>query len=342
MGSIDNGTQTIIWDYKQPIIASEINKWFYTILKAGIYDGGALTIDSGNDILIAPLHVIVETSTNLAVHVSTSTNATLTLTESTPYVTCQLTWADSETNYMDFTAKAVGDILTTDVVIGMGVYVLGTLTSFDYTSKTWGFIDRNGNIRGTGDLTIGDDVFIGGDLTIGSTALVTNLNADMLDGRHTGTSGNTIPILNASNVYSAEQIFSGNIKISNTAPQIIFEDTTSSAYDFRIRADSNVIYIDIDTGSDGTFETSNPIAQVYTGSSDTETDYPIGTIVGVYTNSGPINPARNSSDAIEYVTANNYQFCISGGTGTALSGTWRARGRTGSGAEIYYIFQRVA
>lgn len=165
MGTINNGTQTIIWDYKQELVASQINKWFYTILKAGVYDGGALSIDSGNNILISPLHVIVETSTNLAIHINTADNATLTISELTPYVTCQFTWADSETNYMDFTAKAVGDILTTDVVLGMGVYVMGTLTSFDYTSKTWGFHNRAGDLHAT-------DVFITGDFTCSGTVTI--------------------------------------------------------------------------------------------------------------------------------------------------------------------------
>ena len=138
MGAVDNGTQTILWDYKQAIDSSEINKTFYKILSPGVYDGGTLTISSGNDILIAPLQVMVETSTNQLVKISTTSNATLTLAEITPYVTCQFSWADSETNYMDFTAKAFGDITTNDIVLGMGVYVGGVLTSFDYSYKTWG------------------------------------------------------------------------------------------------------------------------------------------------------------------------------------------------------------
>jgi hypothetical protein len=138
MGAIDNGTQIILWDYKQAIDSSEINKTFYKILSPGVYDGGTLTISSGDDILIAPLQVMVETSTNQLIKISTTSNATLTLAEITPYVTCQFSWADSETNYMDFTAKAFGDITTNDIVLGMGVYVGGVLTSFDYSYKTWG------------------------------------------------------------------------------------------------------------------------------------------------------------------------------------------------------------
>jgi hypothetical protein len=43
-------------------------------------------------------------------------------------------------------------------------------------------------------------------LTVSSTTLVTNLNADLLDGYNTGTSGNTIPLLSGSNTWSNQQI----------------------------------------------------------------------------------------------------------------------------------------
>ena len=141
MGSTNYGTQTIHWRYSQPLIASDINEWLYDILTPGVYDGGTLSIDSGNDILVAPLSVLVETSTNQLVKVKTSTSVELTLAVATPYVTCQLVWVDSTTNYMDFTVKAVGDIASNDIVIGMGVYAGVTLSSFDYTDKTLGFFD---------------------------------------------------------------------------------------------------------------------------------------------------------------------------------------------------------
>lgn len=46
-------------------------------------------------------------------------------------------------------------------------------------------------------------------LTVASTTLVSNLNADMVDGAHVGTSGSAIPLLNAANTWSGTQNFSG-------------------------------------------------------------------------------------------------------------------------------------
>ena len=152
MGSIDHGTQQIYFKYGQGLVSSDLNKWFYSILKAGVYDGGALTISSGEIVQIAPLNVVVETSLNQSIHVKTTTNVLFPIDELTPYITCQMTWADSAINYMDFTAKAVGDLLSTDVIIGKGVYVMGTLTSFDYSEKTWGFFNRDGDIHSEGTI----------------------------------------------------------------------------------------------------------------------------------------------------------------------------------------------
>lgn len=47
--------------------------------------------------------------------------------------------------------------------------------------------------------------------TVASTTLVSNLNADLLDGKNTGTSGNTIPLLDGTNTWSANQTHSDNI-----------------------------------------------------------------------------------------------------------------------------------
>ena len=45
-------------------------------------------------------------------------------------------------------------------------------------------------------------------LSVTSTTVVTNLNADLLDGKNTGTSGNTIPLLDGTNTWSNTQNFS--------------------------------------------------------------------------------------------------------------------------------------
>jgi len=50
-------------------------------------------------------------------------------------------------------------------------------------------------------------------LVIASTTLVPNLNADLLDGKNTGTSGNVIPLLDGANTWSANQTLSGTNKL---------------------------------------------------------------------------------------------------------------------------------
>ncbi|MFQ6186364.1 hypothetical protein ACLMJV_31240 [Sinorhizobium meliloti] len=62
--------------------------------------------------------------------------------------------------------------------------------------------------------------------------------------RNTSTSGANVPLLDGANTWSAAQVFSSNPTISNTAPYLRFQDTTTSAYDARIRLDANNVYID--------------------------------------------------------------------------------------------------
>lgn len=135
MGSTNYGTQEIYFKYTSDITASYLNKWIDPLSRKGIVSGGGLTIVSGNNITIAPFRVILKTSTNETVHVNTTTDISFTLAEATPYVTCQFSWLNSKTNYMDITAKAIGDITDNDVIIGMGVYVATILNSFDYSEK---------------------------------------------------------------------------------------------------------------------------------------------------------------------------------------------------------------
>lgn len=294
MGATDNGTQTIIWDYKQELVASQINKWFYTILKAGVYDGGTLSISSGNNILISPLHVIVETSTNLAVHVSTSTNATLTLTELTPYVTCQFTWADSETNYMDFTAKALGSITTNDVVLGMGVYVLGTLTSFDYTSKTWGFHDRAGDLHAT-DI-YAETITTTDDIIVKSRDVYTSLYepGDIKESARLTPSpgwlscnGDAVSRTTYSNLYNAITANKGTVTITSANPGVVsltshglstgscIELTTTGTLHTNLSPNTNyyVIYVDADS-----FQLATSAANAIAGTAiDTSGGSPSGT-----------------------------------------------------------------
>ena len=69
-------------------------------------------------------------------------------------------------------------------------------------------------------------------LGVASTTLVTNLNADLLDGKNTGTSGNTIPLLDGVNTWSSLQTFTTNILMNSAAAErsITFNNGTSNVY----------------------------------------------------------------------------------------------------------------
>ena len=64
--------------------------------------------------------------------------------------------------------------------------------------------------------------------TVASTTLVANLNADMVDDKNVGTSGNTIPLLDGTNTWSGSQTFSTQLVSSvstGTAPFSIASTT---------------------------------------------------------------------------------------------------------------------
>lgn len=81
------------------------------------------------------------------------------------------------------------------------------------TGSNWEMARDTGNIVQTGG-TYETSQFISNvttgtaPLTVASTTKVTNLNADLLDGKDTGTSGNKIPLLDGINTWSALQTHS--------------------------------------------------------------------------------------------------------------------------------------
>lgn len=81
---------------------------------------------------------------------------------------------------------------------------------------------------------------------------------------------------------------------------------------------------------------------IYAGSSNSNTSFPIGTIVAAQVVSGT-EIVRNASNAIRIDDGTNYAYVVNAiGAGAALSGTWRARGFSGAGSDHYQLFQRVA
>lgn len=76
---------------------------------------------------------------------------------------------------------------------------------------------------------------------------------------------------------------------------------------------------------------------VYTGSAAGNTTFPIGSVVAAAVLSAP---DRNASSTVRLSTTDTFQFTTAG-AGTALTGTWRARGAVSTTDNIH-LFQRVA
>ncbi|WP_455918669.1 hypothetical protein [Ensifer canadensis] len=70
-------------------------------------------------------------------------------------------------------------------------------------------------------------------------------------------------------------------------------------------------------------------AQLYYGTNQTETNFPVGHIIGCYVNSSYVN--MNQTIAPRIGTANDYYI---GGAGALLTGVWRARGVAGEGRNL--------
>lgn len=154
MGITNYGNQNIYTLYGQDATASNVNKRLSKIIQEGIYEGGTLYIDSGNDILIGVFVVFIRGASGQAVKIETTTNISLTLSEATPYIIGRYSWNNSATNYMDVYAVAEGSIANNDIVFGKGVYVGGVLTSFDYSDKTWGLSTTDGDVHVMNDIDI--------------------------------------------------------------------------------------------------------------------------------------------------------------------------------------------
>lgn len=83
-------------------------------------------------------------------------------------------------------------------------------------------------------------------------------------------------------------------------------------------------------------------SQFTTSTSAGLTDYPVGSVVMVYTAGAGSIPDRNASATV-YIDAGNSARFLFTASGSALTGTWRARGAVVStGSEIDVLMQRVA
>jgi hypothetical protein len=120
------------------------------------------------------------------------------------------------------TAGLGTDAWLSNYAVGIGSTQFPTGTRFASGTIKFGEDDinvvRNINSSGivtaarfTSSVTTGTAPF-----TVSSTTLVTNLNADLLDGKNTGTSGNTIPLLDGTNTWSGAQVIGASLRVNGS------------------------------------------------------------------------------------------------------------------------------
>lgn len=93
-------------------------------------------------------------------------------------------------------------------------------------------VDATGNIKTDSQFisTLADGTK---PIDVTSTTVCTNLNADLLDGKHVGTSGNVVPLLDGANTWSGIQTHSEDIKVASDTKKQFFGagDDMSIDYD---------------------------------------------------------------------------------------------------------------
>ncbi len=139
MSTINNGNQTLTYDFKEEILSVGFNKLNYKLHPQGIYNGGDFVRISDTIIEITPLYCVFEDDVNkLSVRIETTENATVTVDNTKQYIVARFTWVNSENNFMDFVAVDYLDIQATDLILGRFQYIGIVLQeTFDYSKKSW-------------------------------------------------------------------------------------------------------------------------------------------------------------------------------------------------------------
>lgn len=159
MSSTDLGNSNINYSYNHSFTSQYHGERQNFINKPGIYQGGELTYDSTH-LYINPFICEYRCSAGNNVRVKTTSIITNDLTaaitesnpvvptESTPFVCSYFTWVNSSITYTNYIARSEINILTNDVIFGKCLFTSGVITGIDYSQKTWGLVNDQGDIRG--------------------------------------------------------------------------------------------------------------------------------------------------------------------------------------------------
>lgn len=188
------------------------------------------------------------------------------------------------------------------------------------------YLRPNGPASATGQATLGAD---------GSFSISGNLTV----------SGGTIAGTATGNVPNGRAVGAGNGLTGGGALSADISLNVGAGTGISVGADT--VSVDATVWRDGDMPTlaqlqSLGVAGVYTGSDPNNLTYPVGTKLSVGTNGATV--ARNAAAAIYLSGSDAFSLTASG---TALTGTWRNRGRMGNDGgsgdhPIYMLFERVS
>lgn len=161
MGTTNHGTQTITWQYFQEATAANWGKRLLSQLPIGIYAGGYLSKVTDSKVSLSVLVAEIKDNVN-QISVRTSSVATLdsstldsgAISSATPYLVMRWSYVAAANNFVEIHALAsLSARQQNDLVIGKCVFVGSTLSSFDYSDRTFPMIeDQNLRVEATSDV----------------------------------------------------------------------------------------------------------------------------------------------------------------------------------------------
>lgn len=164
-------------------------------------------------------------------------------------------------------------------------------------------------------------------IAVSSTTKVTNLNADLLDGKDTGTSGNVIPLLDGTNAWSGVQTFNdGKLAVrnpANTKSVTIKAGAQTSDITWTFPVSGNDTFVGASTLSSGSYtptvtnSTNTDTAVTVTGANYTLNNGLV-TVSGRFT-ADPTTPATATSFELSVPIASSFTN-VYDAAGTAVCG----------------------
>ena len=130
------GTQTLYVKFFDPVDSVVANGIAKNVRKTGIYSGGYLTYVDDVSITLSALECEIGDGT-YQIRALTATSVPLTVSTTLKYIVLRWTYTGSaSSDYLDFQAVTLVNILDNDLIVGVCVFSGTTLTGFDYTLRS--------------------------------------------------------------------------------------------------------------------------------------------------------------------------------------------------------------